>query len=135
MNAKQKKIVKIVGISVGALLLIGGIVALVIYKKRQNELSDQPTFKGSSDSNSTGNSTGNSYTPPTQVHYTPKEIERMQTWLVQIATIKGNTVILDAIRSTGGIDGKIGNGFHTALNEAIKKGYVKSLADLYSKTN
>jgi len=127
MNAQQKKIVKIVGISTGVLLLIGGIVALIIYKQRQKELADEPTFTG------TG-ATGNSHTSAPQ-SYTPTEIERMQTWLMQVGLTYGNDTIVNAIRTTGGIDGKIGNGFNTALNEAIKQGYVKSLSDLYSKTN
>lgn len=129
MNAKQKKIVKVVGISAGVLLLIGGIVALIIYKQRQKELADEPTFI-----NNGSGSTGGSYTPTSQ-SYTPTEIERMQSWLVQVGLTYGNSVIVDAIRTTGGIDGKIGKGFNTALDEAIRKGYVKSLSDLYDKTN
>lgn len=132
MNAQQKKIVKIVGISVGTLFFIGGIVALVIYKRRQNESAIEPVFRG----NSNSDVPQKPYSPaPPKVQYTSLEIERMQTWLVQAATIERNSVILNAIRSTGGIDGKMGNGFYTALNEAIKRGYVKSLADLYSRTN
>lgn len=127
MNAKQKKVVKIVGISLGALLLIGGVVALIIYKQRQKELLDEPPFSGA-------NTTGNSHAT-TQQSYTPTEIERMQAWLMQVGLTYGNNTIVNAIRTTGGIDGKIGNGFHTALNEAIKQGYVKSLSDLYNKTN
>lgn len=129
MNAKQKKIVKVVGISAGVLLLIGGIVALIIYKQRQKELADEPTFI-----NNGSGSTGSSYTPTSQ-SYTPVEIERMQSWLMQVGLTYGNSIIVDAIRTTGGIDGKIGKGFNTALDEAIRKGYVKSLSDLYDKTN
>lgn len=129
MNAKQKKLVKVVGISAGVLLLIGGIVALIIYKQRQKELEDEPIFI-----NNGSGSTGGSYTPTSQ-SYTPREIERMQAWLMQVGLTYGNSIIVDAIRTTGGIDGKIGRGFNTALDEAIRKGYVKSLSDLYDKTN
>lgn len=129
MNAKQKKIVKVVGISAGALLLIGGIVALIVYKQRQKDLADEPTFI-----NNGSGSTGGSYTPTSQ-GYTPTEIERMQAWLMQVGLTYGNSIIVDAIRTTGGIDGKMGKGFQSALDEAIRKGYVKSFSDLYNKTN
>ncbi|NGF76822.1 hypothetical protein G5B10_13125 [Fluviicola sp. SGL-29] len=129
MNANQKKIVKIVGISAGVLLLIGGIVALIIYKQRQKELADEPTFI-----NNGSGSMGGSYTPTSQ-SYTPTEIERMQSWLMQVGLTYGNSIIVDSIRTTGGIDGKMGKGFQNALDEAIRKGYVKSLSDLYDKTN
>lgn len=126
---KAKKIVKVVGISLGALLLIGGIVALIIYKQRQKDLLDEPGFY---EPGTGGKGSSNNLRPQS---YTPTEIERMQAWLMQVGLTYGNNTIVNAIRSTGGVDGKIGNGFHTALNEAIKQGYVKSLSDLYNKTN
>ncbi|MFN5983224.1 MAG: hypothetical protein ACK479_07155 [Fluviicola sp.] len=45
-----------------------------------------------------------------------------------------NKTIIEAIEKSGGIDGKIGKGFNTALNEAVKIGIVSSIEDLYNKS-
>lgn len=126
MNAKQQKIVKIVGISLGIALLVGGVVFIAIQMKRTQELSDEPylpsenkTPKGSSQSS----------------NYSKKEIERMQVLLLQIGITYGNNIIIDSIRNSGGFDGVIGQGFNIALKEAIRLKYISSMSELYNKAN
>ncbi|MFN6077435.1 MAG: hypothetical protein ACK46Y_17910 [Fluviicola sp.] len=66
--------------------------------------------------------------------YEKQEIMRMQSWLVAKALSMKNKTIIEAIEKSGGIDGKIGKGFNTALNEAVKIGIVSSIEDLYNKS-
>ncbi len=135
MNAQQKKGLKIVGVSLGIVFIIGGAVIIFILRKRKQDESYQEYNPPYTNSGTSPSEYGGGSTETPSLQYTKREVERMQTWLIQAATIKRNTIILNAIRSTGGIDGKIGNGFYTALHEAIKRGYIKDIHDLYNKSN
>ena len=127
MTTKQKTILKNVGIILGVLLLIGAVIAFAIRKGRDARLVD--------DTDTTGSSRANYSPAPTTTGsgYTKEEVKAMQVWLIQKAATNNNNVIISAIRTTGGIDGIIGEGFYTALREAIAQGYVTSLGDLYKK--
>lgn len=118
-----KKIAIIIGILVG----IGIIVtSIVLYRKLGNKADESEDFEPS-------------YNPSSspkiiQPKYEQQEIMRMQSWLVAKALTMKNKTIIEAIEKSGGIDGKIGKGFNTALNEAVKMGIVSSIEDLYSKS-
>ena len=126
MTTKQKTILKNVGIILGVLLLVGAVVAFAIRKGRDARLVDDTDTTESSGANY-------SPAPTTGSGYTKDEVKAMQLWLIQKAATNNNNVIISAIRTTGGIDGIIGEGFYTALREAIAQGYVTSLGDLYKK--
>ena len=118
-----KKIAIIIGILVG----IGIIVtSIVLYRKlgnKEDETEDyEPTYSGSSSPKII------------EPKYEQQEIMRMQSWLVAKALSMKNKTIIEAIEKSGGIDGKIGKGFNTALNEAVKIGIVSSIEDLYNKS-
>ena len=128
MTTKQKTILKNVGITLGVLLLIGAVISFAIRKGRDARLVDDTDTTGSSGANY-------SQVPATTAGsgYTKDEVKAMQVWLIQKAATNNNNAIISAIRTTGGIDGIIGEGFYTALREAIAQGYVTSLNDLYKK--
>lgn len=67
--------------------------------------------------------------------YTKIEIENMQTRLLELASENSNHKMIEFIISTGGVDGIIGKGFRSALNEAIENKYVLDLKDLFNKAN
>lgn len=126
MTPETKKVVKTIAVSMGVILIVVSIV-VIIYKKT----------KGGDESEDTFNPFARN-TEPIEIDeskYSRDEIERMQSWLIAKATEEQNNLIIDAIRDTGGIDGDIGEGFVKAINEAIRKGYVKDLEDLYKKSN
>lgn len=125
------RILKITGIVLGAgALVVGGILIYrKFFKKDEIDYSDPQSYAPPS-SGSSG--TGTSYSQSSS--YTKSEVKAMQTWLIKTATFKRNDTILEAIRTTGGIDGIMGSGFQTALREAIAKGYVYSLDDLYYRS-
>ncbi len=131
MTPANKQIWKAVGISAGLILIIGGIIILVVQLKKRKEQEDsdepEPVKKtGSGSWGSSGSSVNNS-------GFTTEEVKRMQSWLVQIATMWQNPIIISAIQSTGGIDGKMGSGFNKALAEAVRVKYVTDIHDLYTK--
>lgn len=118
-----KKIAIIIGILVG----IGIIVtSIILYRKlgnKEDETEDyEPSYNGSSSPKII------------EPKYEKQEIMRMQSWLVAKALSMKNNTIIKAIEESGGIDGKIGKGFNTALNEAVKIGIVSSIEDLYNKS-
>lgn len=67
--------------------------------------------------------------------YSKGEIENMQAMLLELASDNCNHRIIDFIMSTGGVDGFIGRGFRSALNEAIDQDYIVDLKDLFNKAN
>ena len=118
-----KKISIIIGILVGIGIII---TSIVLYRKlgnKEDETEDyEPTYSGSSSPKII------------EPKYEQQEIMRMQSWLVAKALSMKNKTIIEAIEKSGGIDGKIGKGFNTALNEAVKIGIVSSIEDLYNKS-
>lgn len=138
MTAETKKTLKILAISVGAVLILSVITYLII-KQVQKSRDAREALKASSgggdsapktSSGSSGSSSLNSFGGRT---FSKTEIEKMQSYLFNMGAMAGNELIVSSIRDTGGIDGKIGTGFKTAYNEAIKEGIIKSLDDLYTK--
>lgn len=138
MTAETKKTLKILAISLGAILILSVITYLII-KQVQKNRDAREALKASSgggdsapktSSGSSGGSSLNSFGGRT---FSKTEIEKMQSYLFNMGAMAGNELIVSSIRDTGGIDGKIGTGFKTAYNEAIKEGIIKSLDDLYTK--
>ena len=118
-----KKIAIIIGILVG----IGIIVtSIILYRKLGNKEDETEDYEP--------NYSGSSSPKIIEPKYEQQEIMRMQSWLVAKALSMKNKTIIEAIEKSGGIDGKIGKGFNTALNEAVKIGIVSSIEDLYNKS-
>lgn len=130
MTAKGKKIAKIVGFSLLGLALVGGGIYLYYRSKGNDEPADENPYVRNT-YNTTVSSGATSVNP--YAKYNTEEIKKMQTWLYWKGIFKLNKIITDAIGNSGGIDGVVGTGFKTALNEAVKQGYVLSLTDLYNK--
>lgn len=122
MTAKTKKVIKIVGISSAILLIIGTGIYIYYRSTHQTDDNDENLYDSIPKSSNSSS-------------YSSDEIINMQAWLLSIAIKNDNQLIIDAIQTTGGVDGYIGTGFNTALAEAIKQGYVTSLNDLYHKSN
>lgn len=118
-----KKIAIIIGILVGVGIIV---TSIVLYRKLGNKEDETEDFEPSY--------SGSSSPKIIQPKYEQQEIMRMQSWLVAKALSMKNKAIIEAIEESGGIDGKIGNGFNTALNEAVKIGIVSSIEDLYNKS-
>lgn len=130
MTTKSKKILKGVGITVVILLILG--LGVMIYfkstKSGDEDNDDNPYTKPRNTSSGSGSGSGS-----TSV-YTKDEIKGMQNWLMIRAMNADNQVIIQAIESTGGIDGIIGSGFRKAEAEAIRIGLIKDRASLYEKS-
>ena len=63
-------------------------------------------------------------------NYSSEEIKAMQSFLIE----NGNETIKTTIQNSGGIDGKRGQGFELALEEAKRIKLVRNLKDLYRKS-
>lgn len=138
MTPENKKVVKIIALSVGIILVLTVITVLIvkqIQKGRDEEASrisdggDSAPSKPSSGSSGGGSSTS-TFGGRT---FSKEEIEKMQSYLFNMGAMAMNDTIISAIRDTGGIDGRIGTGFKTAYNEAIRIGIIHSLDELYSE--
>jgi hypothetical protein len=138
MTPENKKRLKIIALSVGIIIVLAVITALIvkqIQKGRDEEASrisdggDSAPSKPSSGYSGGGSSTS-SFGGRT---FSKEEIEKMQSYLFNMGAMAMNDTIVSAIRDTGGIDGKIGTGFKTAYNEAIRIGIIHSLNELYSE--
>jgi hypothetical protein len=138
MTPENKKVVKIIALSVGIILVLTVITVLIvkqIQKGRDEEASrisdggDSAPSKPSSGSSGGGSSTS-TFGGRT---FSKEEIEKMQSYLFNMGAMAMNDTIVSAIRDTGGIDGRIGTGFKTAYNEAIRTGIIHSLEELYSE--
>ncbi len=129
MTPQSKKILKGVGITVLILSIIG--LGVLIYFKStisgDEDKDENPYTKPRNPSTSSGSTSSS-------VSYTKDEIKGMQNWLMVRAINANNQVIIQAIETTGGIDGKIGAGFRTAEAEAIRIGLIKDRASLYEKS-
>ena len=145
MTPETKKVVKVILITTGIVLVVGGIT-LIIYlswkKSHQEESSEENPYvkanKKPTSSSSSSSSTSHS-SAPTNVYngvtYTVSEIKRMQSYLLHMGAILSNEYIVGRIQNTGGIDGKIGTGFKEALLEAIKIDLVTDITHLLSRAN
>ncbi|ASS48411.1 MAG: hypothetical protein A3D31_08390 [Candidatus Fluviicola riflensis] len=139
MTPENKKVVKIIAVSVGIILVLSVITILIIKQvqkgREEREASrisdggDSAPSKSSSGTSGGGSSTG-SFGGRT---FSKAEIEKMQSYLFNMGAMAMNETIVSAIRDTGGIDGRIGTGFKTAYNEAIRIGIIHSLDELYSE--
>lgn len=140
MTPENKKVVKIIAVSVGIILVLSVVTVLIIKQVEKNRAKREAEKNGVSDSgdskpsgSSSGTSSGystNSFGGRTFSH---TEIVKMQSFLFNIGAMAMNETIVSAIRDSGGFDGKIGNGFKTAYNEAIRTGIINSLDDLYTQ--
>lgn len=137
MTPQDKKTLKIVVISLGALVIVVVIVALIINNRDRDKDTEeidtdsapQKTTNSSSGTASSSSSL-NSFQGRT---FAKNEIEQMQSFLFNMGAMALNDLIVNSIRDSGGIDGKIGNGFKTAYNEAIRIGIINNLDDLYTR--
>jgi len=120
MSVKKKNIGGLIALILGLVLLVGtGIVLAIKFKNKSNQDSENSKLNN------------NTFSDRNEDHTNEVEkIKRMQRLLLNLGVKYNNSFIIDAINLTGGIDGRIGDGFNTALNEAIERGYVKSLNDL-----
>lgn len=141
MTAENKKVVKILAVSVGVVLILTAITILIV-KQVQKNREKREALKASENSSggnsvpaksSLGTSNSSSLNTFGGRTFSKAEIEKMQSYLLNVGAMALNEVIVSSIRNTGGIDGKIGTGFKTAYNEAIRAGYIKSLDDLYTQ--
>lgn len=131
MKPQHKAVWRTVGITAGVLLIVSAIVIIIVIqkKKREEQADDTPeTAAPKTSSGSTSKSSSNG-------KYTKEEVENMQAMLLNYGIMGYNQVIIKAIQDTGGIDGVIGDGFRTALAEAIRAGYFKSLEELHYFAN
>lgn len=119
MNATKKNILPTLALIIGILLLIATGIFLTIKLRKDAKKTSQSRIK---------NKNFQSTQPDTKTEI--EQIKRMQRYLLNLGVKYNNNFIIDAINLTGGIDGKIGSGFRSALSEAIEKGYVKNFNDL-----
>lgn len=139
MTVKEKKVVKIVGLSLGGAIILTVIIILIVkqvQKSRDAKLAVEATGSNSSGTNSGSSSSGHSSSSTSSLNgrtFSKAEIEKMQSYLFNMGAMAMNELIVSSIRDSGGIDGKIGNGFKTALSEAIRINIVDSLDDLYTQ--
>lgn len=135
MTPENKKIWKTIGI-IGGILLILSAIGIVIYKSvtKDNEPGDDPQDEQDPEENNYSAPKATTKPAYDNKGYTFEQVEKMQAWLLKIASLWQNNYIVERLRSTGGIDGKMGDGFNDALREAIRVNYVKDLADLYKKS-
>ena len=142
MTPENKKVVKIIAVSAGVILILT-VVTILIVKQVQKSRAEREEKEKSGGSNggdsapsktSTGNSGGGSSTNSFGGRtFSTAEIEKMQSYLMNMGSMAGSDLIYKSIRDTGGIDGKIGTGFKTAYNEAIRIGIIHSLDELYTE--
>lgn len=126
---KEKNIGGIIALVGGIILVLGSIVTIIVIKvrkKKEDELNN-PVIdldEAMSNAENSGVVTSDS------MGFTTEQIKAMQTYLLQIGIQKNNQYIIDAIQLTGGIDGKMGSGFHAAIQEAKDKGYLEGYEDI-----
>lgn len=140
MTPQDRPVWKTVALVAGITLLAAAITFAVVmyFRNRKTDDGDENPYakdtKPTGSAPSSGSSGSSSGSGSSGSYYTADEIKKMQTYMIVRANMLQNHVILDAIYSTGGIDGKIGSGFNKALKEAIRVGVVKDLKDLYVKS-
>lgn len=141
MTAENKKTIKILAISVGIILVVTVVAVLIIQHinsdkdtKDKDEPSRDPDTvpKTTATSSGAASSSGSLNTFQGRT-FAKADIEKMQSFLFNMGAMAMNDLIVNTIRNSGGIDGKIGNGFKTAYDEAIRIGIIKSLDDLYTQ--
>lgn len=132
---KKKKIGGIVALIAGIVLVLGSITTIIVIQVRKNKDDDEeiqemdlPTATAHLQSSNTGGET--SLTGGSSSVFTTEQIKVMQTYLLQLGIQHNNQYIIDAIQLTGGIDGKIGSGFHAAVKEARDRGYLTGYEDI-----
>ena len=143
MTPENKKVIKVIAISAGIILIVTVATIIIIKQVEKSRATKEAEekdgvsdggnpapYKPSSGSSSGGGSSTSSFGGRT---FSKSEIEKMQSYLFNMGAMKMNDKIVSAIRDSGGIDGKIGNGFKTAYNEALRVGIIKNLDDLYTQ--
>jgi hypothetical protein len=138
MTPENKKVVKIIVVSVGVAMILTVITILIVKQVRNSreendtdsESGDPAPSKSNQTSSSSGSGSMNTLNGRT---FTKIEIEKMQSFLFNMGAMAMNELIVSKIRDSGGIDGKIGTGFKAAFNEAIRINIVKNLDDLYTQ--
>ncbi len=139
MTPENKKVVKIIALSLGAIIVLAVITILIVKQvQKGREAREESRISDGGDSapaKSNPTSSGGGYSTSSfgGRTFSKTEIEKMQSFLFNMGAMAMNDTIVSAIRDSGGIDGKIGTGFKTAYNEAIKIGIIKSLDDLYTQ--
>ena len=141
MTPENKRIVKIIAISAGVILILAVITVLIVKQVQKGRDENETGEKdGTSDGHSappktvsTSSGGGSSTSSFGGRTFSKDEIVKMQSYLMNMGAMAMNDLIYRSIRETGGLDGKIGTGFKTAYNEAIRVGIIKSLDDLYTQ--
>lgn len=137
MTPRSKKIVKTVAIIAGIALIVTAITILIVRKiqqtrEEQQALNTDPTNPKATNP-TTAFSTGSSLNTFQGRTFSTSEIDSMQSFLLNMGAMAMNDLMVSSIRDSGGIDGKIGTGFTTAYNEAIRIGLIQNLDDLYTQ--
>lgn len=141
MTPEAKKVLKVALISVGIITIIT-VIAVLVIKKIQKDKEEKEADKEEPQSKTvyvhqtpTGGSSASASTTNTLNGrvYTRAEIEKMQSYLVHMGSVKNNMTIVKSIQDNGGIDGKIGSGFKAALKEALRIKMVNDQDDLYAR--
>lgn len=143
MTPENKKVIKVIAISLGIAIIVTVATIIIIKQVQKSRATKEAEEKdGVSDSgnpapskptsvsSSGGGTSTSSFGGRT---FTKDEIIKMQSYLMNMGAFHYNDLIYSSIRNSGGLDGKIGTGFKTAYNEAIRVGIIKNLDDLYTQ--
>lgn len=139
MTPENKKVLKIIAVSAGVILILTVITILIVKQvQKRRETKDESGVSDTGNSTPSKTSSGSSASSSSSSSFggrsfSKAEIEKMQSYLFNMGAMAMNDLIVSTIRDSGGIDGKIGNGFKTAYNEAIRIKIIKSVDDLYTQ--
>lgn len=135
MTPQEKTSLKIIAILGGILILTIATILIVrkIRDTRAEREENEATEKEEAGSPPRSGSESSAMNTLNGRTFTKTEIEKMQSYLINLGAFKMNDLIVRSIRDTGGIDGKIGSGFKAAFAEAIRIGEITDLDDLYTQ--
>lgn len=121
---KAKK--KNTGIWIAAgLLVAAGVTGLIIWLVNRN--------KGEGDVNIWLEESKKNKRESSNSGYSTEDVKAMQRWMLAMGEETANPMIEQYIMGSGGVDGIIGDGFRSALQESINRGWVDDLAGLHEE--
>jgi hypothetical protein len=130
--SKEKNIRGVKALVAGIVLVLSSIITLIVIQTNKNKGSEEEEPIVDLDI-AIDNVENSGAEAPSNMGFTVEQIKIIQTYLLQIGIKHNNQYIIDAIQLTGGIDGKIGSGFHAAIQEAKDKGYLKGYEDILKR--
>lgn len=134
MTPEGKRTVKIIAIVGGIALILTAITILIVQQvqKARAEREEEEAAASSKPAPQHTSPTALSVATLEGRTFTKAEVEKMQSYMLIIGQFAQNEYIISNIRDTGGIDGKIGQGFKNALAECIRLKVVSGLDQLYT---